>query len=94
MTDEKSIKELIGSLMDAYNLQGKVSEMKLISEWEQMVGSVIARRTKSISVRGKTLHLLIESAPLKQELTYHKPVIIEKVNAAMGPSYINEIVIR
>jgi predicted nucleic acid-binding Zn ribbon protein len=94
MQDEKTIKELIGSLLTTYGLQGKVSELKLISQWEQMVGSVIAKRTKSILVKGKTLHLWIESAPLKQELLYHKPVIIEKVNAAMGPSYIDEIVIR
>ena len=42
------MKELVDKLMSAYQLQGKMTEMEVLSKWEEMMGKAVATRTTNL----------------------------------------------
>lgn len=94
MNNEKPIKEVLSQLLHSFALDGKVNELNLKNNWESIVGGMIARRTDKIMIKNGKLHIWVSSSPLKQELSFHKQVLVDRVNAAAGSEIINEIVIR
>ena len=62
--------------------------------WEEKMGKTINDYTKDIKLIRKKLYLTIESAPLKQELSYSRDQIKEMLNKHIGEAYIDEVIIR
>jgi predicted nucleic acid-binding Zn ribbon protein len=91
VSDEKSIKELMKSLVSSYGQGNKYEEAAVINSWETVVGVMIAQKTSKVFINKKVLYLTLSSAPLKNELRYHKLVLIEKVNTFAGKELINDI---
>ena len=91
-TNEQTLKEAIGDLLKEYNLQDKLNRTKLIESWEKVMGQSVSHRTKEIYVGKKTLYIKLTSAPLREELFYHKDKIIQSMNAEVGIEVINDIV--
>ena len=91
MQEEKSIKELMHTLFNSYKQGDKYEEVALLNSWEKVVGTMIAQKTTKVFINKKTLYLTLASAPLKNELRYHKLVLIEKVNAYAKKELITDI---
>lgn len=91
MEDEKKLKDLVKSLFKSYKLGDKFDEVGVVNSWEQIVGGMIAQKTEKLYIRDKVLYLTLKSAPLKNELRYHKLVLIEKVNNFAGREMIKDI---
>ncbi len=89
--NQSTIGELIDKLMKAYRLDGKLKEMDVIESWGEMMGVAVAKRTKKIQIRNKTLFLTMDSAVMRDELSYGKTVIIERVNQKAGFEIINDV---
>lgn len=89
--NQSTIGELIDKLMKAYRLDGKLKEMDVIESWGEMMGIAVAKRTKKIQIRNKTLFLTMDSAVMRDELSYGKTVIIERVNQKAGFEIINDV---
>lgn len=94
MNQEKPIKQVLNELLASYNLQDKADETRLRAEWEKIAGGVIARRTEKLSVFNHTLHIWLNSAPLKQEIMFHKEVIIERINNELGSRFIHDLIVK
>ncbi|MCC6581908.1 MAG: DUF721 domain-containing protein [Phycisphaeraceae bacterium] len=92
--NEQPIKQVLRQMMEQYHLNEKVNEVKLVNNWEKLMGKTIAKYTQEIYVNKKKLFIRVQSAPLKQELSYSRERIIELVNEEIGEGYINEVVIR
>ena len=58
------------------------------------MGPTISGFTKDIKLVRKVLYLTIESAALKQEMSYAKEKIKNIMNAELGEEYIQKVVIR
>ena len=91
MSEEKTIQELMKKLFSSYQQGNKYQETAVINSWETVVGTMIAQKTVKLYIAKKILHLTLSSAPLKNELRYHKLVLIEKVNTFAGNEIINDI---
>ena len=75
-------------------LNGSIQALQIEEIWEKLMGKTIARYTEKISIHGHTLYIHTPVAPLKQELTYQKEKIIQRVNEALGDRVIKEVVIN
>ena len=53
--NEHSIKEAIEHLLNAYKLNDRLAEKKLIASWENVMGKMIANHTTDLSIRHKQL---------------------------------------
>ena len=89
--NQATVGELIDKLMKAYRLDGKLKEMDVLQAWGEMMGIAVANRTKNIQIKNKTLFLTMDSAVMRDELSFGKTVIIERVNQKAGFEMINDV---
>lgn len=91
MEDEKHLKDLVKNLFKSYDLSDKFDAVGVVNSWEQIAGRMIAQKTKKLFINKEIMYLTVDSAPLKNELNYHKLVLIEKVNSFAGRDIIKDI---
>ena len=81
-------------MVETYRLKARLNQTKIQAIWESLMGQSIAKYTKDIKIRKNKLYLTIESAPLRQELSYGKEKIAKMINQELGEDFIKEVVIR
>ncbi|MFT5834917.1 MAG: hypothetical protein ACI97N_002561 [Cognaticolwellia sp.] len=97
MTREKNdmpLKDILKQFSDSKKFKVKLTKTKIISLWGRIMGATIEQYTKKIELHRGTLYLTIESATLRQELSYGKDKIVKILNEELGEACIKEVVIR
>jgi hypothetical protein len=89
-SDEK-IGDIMDKLFKAYGLNDKMKEMDIINAWEEMMGKAVANRTDKLFISNKVLHIKLNSSVMRDELSYGKQVIIERVNSVAGQQIITDV---
>ncbi|MEI7801014.1 MAG: DUF721 domain-containing protein [Bacteroidota bacterium] len=92
--NDQPIKDILKQLIQQNKWGDKVNEKRLLQCWEEMLGKMIAKYTKTINLRNKKLYIEVESAPLKNELIYSRQKMIELINSRFGEGIVEEIIIR
>ncbi len=90
---ELSLGDALRNFLQKSRLKGSIQALQIEEIWEEIMGKTIAKYTEKIQIHGHTLYITTHMAPLKQELQYQKPKIIERVNEALGEKTISEVVI-
>lgn len=85
------MKELVDKLMSAYQLQGKMTEMEVLSKWEEMMGKAVAIRTTNLQIRHGVLIVALNSSVMRDELLHGKQIIIQRVNETAGKQIIHDV---
>ncbi len=80
--------------VDAYGLREKMDELDITTGWDEAVGPMIARHTKSVRLRKGKLNVKVDSAPLRHELTFMRERLIEILNRRAGRRVVVEIVLE
>lgn len=90
-TNQQSIGDVLKEFLKQNHLDKKLLHALVMQEWENIVGPLFAKHTKSMHFYEKKLVLEIESPSLRNELLMQKSVIIDKVNKVAGEDLITEI---
>ncbi len=72
------------------HLEEKLLVSGIVADWENMVGKLIARHTKSIRIENKVLKIIVDNAPLRQQLAYSKTTLVKLVNEKAGRQLVVE----
>ena len=91
--NEKTLKEAIDELLTAYKLKDKLNETRLINSWEKVMGRVVARRTTELYISGRKLFVKLNSAPLREELSFNRNKMVTLLNEATGNKVIDEVIL-
>lgn len=91
---EISIQDALQQFLKTSRLKNSIQSIQIEDAWEQIMGKTIAKYTEKIQIVGSTLFITTNVAPLKNELMYQKPRIIERVNEVMGENIIKEVVVK
>ena len=91
--NELSLGEAITHLIDAGGMREKMDELDITAWWDEVVGGMIARHTVGINLRRGKLTVRVDSAPLRQELSYMRATLQEILNRKMGRDLVKEIVL-
>ena len=91
---ELSLAEAMKEFLNKSRLKGGIQALQIQDAWEKIMGKTIAKYTDKIEIVGSTLFISSTVAPLKNELLYQKPKIIERVNEMLGEKVITEVVIK
>lgn len=75
-------------------IKGSMQALQIEDVWEKIMGKTIAKYTDKIQIYGSTLYITTTVAPLKQELSFQKDAIIQRVNEALGENSVKEVVIK
>jgi predicted nucleic acid-binding Zn ribbon protein len=89
-----SLGDAIRTILNKYRLEQKFNEAGLINSWGQVVGDMIARHTVQLHVYRRTLFVEVDSASLRNELTYAREKIKTALNKKAGSDIIDEIVFK
>ncbi len=93
ISNELTLKEAIEMLLNAYGMKDRINESKLINSWETIVGSMIQRHTLDLHIKRKILYVKVDSAALRNELTYAKESLVKNLNKHVNAEVIKEIVL-
>ena len=85
--------DAIKELLKQYHIDGKFDEANIVSSWERLVGTPIAKRTKKVSIRNHVLFVELTSPSLKHDLNYSKTHILELFQKEFGKESVKEIVL-
>lgn len=85
------LKEAIDKLLKVYKIEGKMDEISLQNQWNEMMGPAIANRTSKIYLKNKVLHIQLESSVLRHELSFAKEKLCAALNKRAGKRIINQI---
>lgn len=91
---EYSIGEAIHKFLQRSNLKNGVRAIQIEEIWEKLMGKTIAQYTDKIQIVNQKLFITTSVGPLKNELTYQKNQIIERVNEEFGETIISEVIIQ
>ena len=89
--NQESLGEVINRMLEVYHLRSGLTEVSIRSDWETIVGHVIASRTDEVYLRGQKLVIRLSSAALRQELHYQRSEIAENVNKHFGRKVVTEV---
>ncbi|HXC07164.1 MAG TPA: DUF721 domain-containing protein [Bacteroidia bacterium] len=90
--NEQSLKDAIQQMLEAYKLRGRMDELKLISSWEKVMGPAVHKRTLDLSIRQQILYVRLESSALREELSYGREMLIQRLNEEAGTEVIKQVV--
>jgi len=90
-SNEILLKDAIEAFLKENKLEDKLNETRLISAWENVAGRLIARHTVHIYVKDRVLQIKVDSAALREELTYQRSKLIKKLNKAAVVEAIDDI---
>jgi len=82
------------NVAERYGLASMLLEQRLQRRWDDIVGEAVAAHTRPDAIRFKKLYLIAENSIWLQQLTFLKPSLLEKVNAAAARPAITDIVLR
>jgi predicted nucleic acid-binding Zn ribbon protein len=86
-----TLKEAIGEFMKSYHLDDKLLQKQLILSWEKVM---VAKHTQNLAIRKKTLYVKLDSAALKNELSFSREKIMKALNNAVNAEVITDVVIQ
>ena len=92
--NDKKIGEVLKTMLQDKKFGSKIYETKIKKFWSETMGTTINKYTTEIRLKNNRLFLRIESAPLRQEISYGKEKLIAVLNKELGEDYITEIIIR
>ncbi len=75
-------------------LRNGIRAVQIEEIWEKLMGKTIAKYTDKIEIVNHTLFIRTNVGPLKNELQYQKPQIIQRINEAFGENLITQVVIQ
>lgn len=84
--------ECLSNMLADLKLEKRYWQTLAIIEWEKMAGAPVISRTTHIYFKEDVLHMVIESAPLRHQLTQSKAIIIKNLNEALKRSVVSDII--
>jgi predicted nucleic acid-binding Zn ribbon protein len=93
-SNENSLKDVLTLMVNRLNMKPGLYQNRLQKIWQEKMGATIAGHTKELKLYKNRLFLTIDSAPLKQDLSFSREKIIDMLNEALGEEYIEDVIIR
>jgi predicted nucleic acid-binding Zn ribbon protein len=85
------IAEVLNDYLKNVDLDKKIKEARIINQWEDIIGRNVARATKHIYIKNKTLYLSFNSSVIRAEIFMIREGLISKINEQAGETIIEQI---
>ena len=90
----KRIDSLLDQFVRANKLEKGLAEYRLIKSWNELLGIMVAKKTKSLYIRDRKLFVTLHSSVVRNELEMMKGDLILRLNEAAGMKIIDDVVLR
>ncbi|MCM1505404.1 MAG: DUF721 domain-containing protein [Muribaculum sp.] len=89
-----AVGDILKAMMESGGDTATFDKQKLCYLWSEIAGPYINRHTSKRYIDGDTLHVFIDSGPLKGELQFMLTPLVEQLNNAVGKRIIKRIAIH
>ncbi len=88
-----SIKDALNKMLEQSQWKDRYLAEKIKLDWEKLMGKTVAKHTTDLMIRDGKLYIYTDVAPLKNELSYNKQLLVEKINQYLEENFIREIIV-
>jgi predicted nucleic acid-binding Zn ribbon protein len=93
-SNDQSLGDAIRDFLHSYNLEDKLNETKVIHSWGKIVGPLVEKHTHGLYIRNRILFVKVDSAALRQELSFSRSKIVKALNNEVKSNIIEDIVLK
>jgi predicted nucleic acid-binding Zn ribbon protein len=87
------MKDALNKMLEQSQWKERYLVEKIKLDWEKLMGKTVAKHTNDLIIKDHKLYIYTDVAPLKNELSYNKPLLIEKINQHLEENFIREIIL-
>jgi len=91
---EVPLKKVINQLLRAYGYNDMLDEIDLMKAYDEVVGVMFVKHTVKKFYKNRILFVQLDSAVLKQEMSYMKTTLVLKINQMLGKQILKDIIIK
>ncbi len=73
------ISEILPGVISSMGLEDRMEELRLIKEWQSVVGKVVAERSHPREIRNEELIVAVDSNVWMQELWFRRQEILKRI---------------
>ncbi len=93
--NEYPIKVLIDLwLKQQFHIQRRIQEIEVVKSWPVVMGKMVAKHTAEVYIYQGALTVRLNSASLRQELSYNKNKIMQLLNDNVGGVVVKELILQ
>ena len=89
--NEKTLKEILAQFVNSRPIKQRYTQVSIEEVWGKTLGPTISQYTREIRFRNGMLTVRIDSAPLRQELTYGREKVRNLLNEALGQEVVKGV---
>jgi predicted nucleic acid-binding Zn ribbon protein len=86
-----SLGQALKKLLNDLGIEDNVTNYQVINLWTEVVGKKIATVSTAEKIENKILFVKVTNDSWRNELTFHKKEIVEKLNNKIGKRVIEDI---
>jgi len=92
--DVQQLKDLIMRNLRVQGLETPLLQKRLIDEWPEVMGEMIAGYTQNLYIRNQTLFVHMTNPALRTDLSMQRKEIVRKLNEKAGSQVISDVIFR
>lgn len=85
---------IIHEYLKAIDAEKKISEVRIIDSWPNVVGLSIAKKTENLYIKNRVLFVYLNSSIVRTELFRIRESLPKALNERVGAKIIDEVIIR
>ena len=78
--NEQTLGEAISEFLASHGLKDKMLETEIYQRWDELAGRDVNVKTRKVSLKEGCLKVFLTSSVLRNELSMHKTVFLERLN--------------
>ena len=90
----KSLAEIISKMMKDQKLESRLEQLDVIDVWNELIDNSLKKYIIDSNVKGGVLNIKLNSAALRNEISYQKTDIIKKINEKIGKNIITDLKLK
>ena len=93
-SNQQSIRAVIKRLLKNQKLEGRLQELDVLNNCEEVLGKNLMKYISNLSFREGILVIKMKSAVVRNELFYQKNEILKKINQKTAKEIVKEIILK
>ena len=93
-SNDQSLGDAIKEFLQAYRLEDKLNETRIMQAWPDVMGRLISNHTTDLYIKNKILFVKLDSSALRNELSYAREKIVKALNKAVNVNVIEDVVLN
>ena len=89
-----NVGNIIRKLMKNPKLANRLDKLDALSVWDEIIGEPLKKYIIDQKIIKDKLYVKLNSAPMRNELSYKKTELKDQINKQLGKKFIKEIVLQ